>query len=394
MKLRVVEWLPERSIGWVRITDEQMAASPPAMVLPAVRIENDEEPCAQAHIPGDVNFASDREDSLRVVLHHGATEPTEKLERILLDALPRLTSVSRVAEILRDPRDESMVMAEGNGGRYLNVRRVRLAVPGALSPEGAVRWTYGTVMLFEQTAFVSWNALTQEGEQAAAGVDVAARNGSYRGIRDEKTVPLSRLGNSYLEANLAAIERTMLDGRRRLDLWEADFVSRTGDNGSSSDEEIDFTTVRNLRRIATSARVEVDELRRRVLAAQSWSDTRGTKVMDQELASAFAATEEAIGRLRTDVGDSLNLLNTVRVGQQLAASKAAGDRAQRLQTTVSNLTAFLLVPALIGTIFGADVALPGASPRDQAVIMYIAMALGAVLTFAGIRLHARHASKR
>ena len=84
-----------------------------------------------------------------------------------------------------------------------------------------------------------------------------------------------------------------------------------------------------------------------------------------------------VSRLRNDVSDAFVTANTVAISEQLQLSREQEEKTGRLQTTVTRLTSFLLVPGLVAAIFGANVELPG-SREGQAWAMVILMVFGAL----------------
>jgi preprotein translocase subunit SecY len=87
-----------------------------------------------------------------------------------------------------------------------------------------------------------------------------------------------------------------------------------------------------------------------------------------------------VSALRESISDALVMVSATATAYQMRAAQAGQARFERLQRYATLLTAFLLVPAFVATIFGADVWLPGSDDKGRGLLTVSAMVAGAALT--------------
>jgi Mg2+ and Co2+ transporter CorA len=194
---------------------------------------------------------------------------------------------------------------------------------------------------------------------------------------------------------LRAIADTSNEARRvlrgALDRWESDVYDKLG--GHPSDET--SSTPQRTERVSKSDLLPIIELRRvrdRLFTQLEPLNQPGMKNNpeliwfrggDAQLAEEVdVPLDRALKGLR-DFGDVLrdavSLFATLLAAEQQRQSES-------LQTLATFIAAVLLVPTLVGTIYGANTYLPGKDRVTGLLIMFSAMVLTAVITGFGIQL--------
>ena len=164
-----------------------------------------------------------------------------------------------------------------------------------------------------------------------------------------------------------------------VDTWESKlFESVSGGAGLT-----DLSQLGAFRANATALRTKVDELDAQIrldLHRAVWS-TGHHSVVDLAVDDEIENARGRIEKLRSDVSDAFVAANTVAIAVQLDLAQRQQVQVNKLQSTATRLTAFLLVPGLVAAVFGANVSLPGSNGSDRLWLMLGTMVLGAALTF-------------
>jgi hypothetical protein len=192
------------------------------------------------------------------------------------------------------------------------------------------------------------------------------------------------LASAYAREVAHEIRGVAEEAIRFVDQWEARLFASLGERSGESDLRL----LGNMRVSTSALRANLDRLTSKInpgLWRFGWSTEDFPRINDAVDRSIDGASAVVL-QLRSDISDAFVAAGTIAISQQLRLSHAQDARADRLQSTVALLTAFLLVPALVATLFGPTVQLrlPG-SPTEQALEMVALMAFGAVITYALLR---------
>jgi hypothetical protein len=105
---------------------------------------------------------------------------------------------------------------------------------------------------------------------------------------------------------------------------------------------------------------------------------------DHRLVSAFGDELAAVEKLRERAVAVNDSLSSTLSSQQLVIAQRQASEAERFQRTVTLIGSAVLVPALIASIFGANVAIRGQDTVQAAYGMLAFMVAGGALSFAAI----------
>ncbi len=293
-------------------------------------------------------------------------------------------ALDAVAMTLSDFTDERAVFV-GDDHTQWNFRPFRGRLPQLVGTSGHVRFVPLTVVVLGRALIAIWHDSDESALEAAVVIDGLARRRQYSPQISE---PVYAVGSRYVETVLGSYRAVASDAAGLLDAWEADFVSTaSADLGPDAFDPLGSIGVLGvLRATATALQRGLDEMSGspgRPAEFGWWSATDHTRsrIESEDINAALSLSRAEVGRLRTDVSDAFLTASTVAIATQVRLANLAQDRVGRLQRAVTLLTAFLLVPSLVAAIFGTNVALPGRTPHDRAVIMYITMAVAAGATF-------------
>lgn len=295
---------------------------------------------------------------------------------------PQLENPDEVAEAMRDWDCEDAVMASFPGQAW-NLFRLQIAIPMPDRDGSIEEWAYGNVVALGRALMVFWFRDREDLRDAAACIDAKARRGRYTG--EPPSASVDDLASAYAVETVRAIGECASEGIKEVEEWEANLFDTDTDD-DWMDKESGLARLAGLRQAAFLLRQGVDGISRQVHNGQfraSWSTERLESISDRVDVELELARIE-VSRFRSNVADAFEAANTLAIVRQLAASQNRQERADRLEGTVTRLTAFLLVPALIAAVFGANVELPG-SGWTRTAIMVAAMTGGAVATFAVLR---------
>jgi Mg2+ and Co2+ transporter CorA len=208
----------------------------------------------------------------------------------------------------------------------------------------------------------------------------------WQELGPEKAMKAGDLGVLILEEITNSYERARLELYAWLDSWELDFFRRAGNDRLTHAEQIDRRTLIDLRALASEFRRQVNPL-----------DTPRSKA-----ASAFftgVANSDSAKQVDETVDHSLDdlrdLVDRVRSSFDLVHLQMS-DIQQRhtvdMERKFEVIAALFLAPTLIAGFFGANTWLPGGNDPSAKLsfeVMIVAMVLGAVAAYCGIRLLTR-----
>ena len=164
-----------------------------------------------------------------------------------------------------------------------------------------------------------------------------------------------------------------------IEQWELSFHQ-----DDAMTERVTLTEVRGLA-AHFRRRLQAFNLPTRRDDAESWFEgvtapalvARVDELTDRGLAD-LAAIADA---LRT----SMDVLTARSIAKQLALSQEQADRTSHLQNTVGLVTSVLLVPTLIGSVFGANTKLPGGNAWSGFIGMMLLMVVGSGAAYIAFR---------
>jgi len=384
VRVRAAEWRPVNGDGWAMVSPDHWTED--LIVVTGVMDDPIDAPAdLAAALPDDHSLVGAGGDQLTIVFECSWGE-SEEIEAWLSAIFPELENPWEVAEALREWDVDEFVMARFPGQSW-NLFRMRLAVPVISRRQLSGEWVYGTVIALGRALLVFWFDNREEIFKAAARVDSRARRGGYTG--EAPSGSIAELASAYVAEVAQAIRSCAVEATKEVDRWETmlfDSIEEESEVGSPAR----LAELGALRGWAMGLRGNVDHVTEQINKGQfrnSWS-TEGLEPIDESVDQELEAARMAVSRLRSDISDAFEAATSLAIAKQLAASQAQQDRADRLAGTVTRLTAFLLVPTFIAATFGANVELPGHG-WVRTAIMVIAMVVGALATFVGLRRRQR-----
>jgi len=337
----------------------------------------------RAALPVDPSVVGGGADQLKVVFGRVAPWDREEMAEWLAVIFPELSEPLAVAQVLTEWDTDQTVMAVFPG-RAWNLFRLRVAVP--VTDDGGMTevWLYGTVTVIGRALVVCWHEGKDQILALAPKIDAMARRGQYAGEQTVQSV--ADLASAYAREAARALRDCAQEGIKTIDDWETELFEQWGRRSANDERSLSISMLGSIRAGAFVLRQDTDRLMRQINRGQfraQWSN-EALDPVDRSVDRELELCHQAIARLRSDVSDSFGAATTVAIVRQLEASQVQQERAARFEGTVTRLTAFLLVPALVAAAFGANVELPGSGWRRTA-IMLLAMVIGALLTFVALR---------
>jgi len=378
VRVRAIEWQPEQGVGWSYLPGAQKYIGFFSAQSDAVDGQIESPAALREALPGACNFERDGADTLRVVFGEVGATDAGPLAQWLTAIFPDLLGAHVLArELCR--RSLGMIWA-GIPGRERSLHCVHVEVPERSEAEGEIKWMAGTICPIENVLIVLWHQSEGASYDRSVRIDGAVRKGGYGGVLE---LSVAELANRYVLEVVEVLSDEAIFGARAVDRWESDLFESASREGVIPD----LAPLGRLRASATALRARLDGLEVQVMGRRYrsvWSTSAGD-VIDPAVGGEIASARERVFQLRSDVSDAFIAANTVAIGAQLALSQRQQAQVDRLQAVVTRLTAFLLVPGLVATVFGANVALPGSSGTARLLFMLAAMVVGAILTLLVLR---------
>jgi hypothetical protein len=193
---------------------------------------------------------------------------------------------------------------------------------------------------------------------------------------------IDELASGYVSACLSAYPRVATACNRWLDGWEDAYIASVA--ARVEPEKTAFRDLSTMRRNVLRLQYGLDEIeqgRTHGLAEAWWSTQDFSPVATATVTESMRQATSGVSRLREGVSDAFVMASIAATMEQSRVANETQARFGRLQQAVTWLTAFLLAPGLVATVFGANIALPGNTGTQRAIVMVAAMALAALATF-------------
>jgi hypothetical protein len=386
MEVRAIEYQPETGFGWSHLSDAQRTSGNFSVWRgqPERPIETPDD--LRSLLPPQVRFDQKSGETLRLTF--GTVEPrdADELAAWLRVIFAGLDNPEEMAKALCSPNNTDLVFLSLPGERYRQLFRLHVAVPRFTPSDGTLCWYQGTITVLERALLVLWHSSQDAGIDVCSSIDSMARSGTYSG---HETMPVADLASAYAREVAHRIRDIAEEATRFVDQWEAKLFAFPGERSGESDLRL----LGNARVSTSALRSSLDRLIVQIkpgLWRFGWS-TEDFPGIDKAVDESIEGANAVVSQLRSDVSDAFVAAGTIAISEQLRLSHAQDARTDRLQATVALLTAFLLVPALVATLFGPTVQLrlPG-SPAEQALEMGALMVVGAVITYALLRRRMKH----
>jgi Mg2+ and Co2+ transporter CorA len=383
VNVRAVEWRPADGSGWAWAVPEQWGSH--TVSLSPVAEQTISSPAdLKAVLPKNHAFVGDGNDQFTIVFGDvwGMAQGDEMADWWAA-IFPQLQNPYEVAEAMDEWDSTKRVMAIFPD-RAWNLFRLCLAVPFTKDCNEINAWAFAHVIVLGRALLVFWFGDSDAHIKTSSEVDARARRGCYTG--DPPSGPIAELASAYAVEAVRAIRESATEAIKDVEQWESGLFESAEEPFRRAENSNQITELGIFKYWAFGLRETIDGIAEQVDIGQfraSWSTEEHDPVadsVDRELDAARAA----VARFRSDVADAFEAANTVAIARQLAASQEQRERADRLEGTVTRLTAFLLVPTLVAAVFGANVELPG-DGWVRTAIMLFAMVAGSLATFFVLR---------
>lgn len=370
MEVRAIEYRPVNYLGWSYLSQAQLVADMGSQTAPSsIPIETPD--ALKSQVSDQFNLDKEPYDTIRIVFGAVTPDNAADLAKWLRAISEDLSDVDEIANTLCDPTNRDLVFASLPRQSY-NLFRLRVSIPRFVASRAEVTWYPGTIAVIESMLIVLWHSGPDDDARACAQIDARARRGQY--LPDELP-SASTLASSYAVETASAIHRTARYATGFVDQWEAELFTSAPDHS----EDPKLARLGSIRSCASAMQGKLDALTSQItpgLWRRSWSSADHDQISNKVDRSIDDAGN-AVLRLRHDVSDAFVAASTVAISRQLAASQEQEMRVGRLQTMVTRLTAFLLVPGLVAAVFGTNVVFPS----SDAFAMLALMVVGAIVTY-------------
>lgn len=383
MNVRAVEWRPADGSGWAWVAPEQWGSH--TVSLSRVAEQEIGSPAdLGASLPDGHALVGDGEDQLMIVFGDvwGGLQ-VDELADWWAAIFPQLQNPYEVAEAMEEWDSTQRVMAVFPD-RTWNLFRLQLAVPLTKDCKEINAWAFAHVIALGRALLVFWFGDSGGHLRTSSEIDARARRGRYTG--DPPSGSIAELASAYAVEAVREIRASAVEAIKNVEEWETGLFDSAEEPFRRDENSNQIAELGIFKNWAFGLRETIDGIAEQVEIGQfraSWS-TEGHDPIEDSVDRELDAARAAVARLRSDVADAFDAANTVAIARQLAASQEQRERADRLEGTVTRLTAFLLVPTLVAAVFGANVELPG-DGWVRTAIMLVAMVAGSLATFLVLR---------